>query len=193
MLGLLQSCFVRFYCMDMADILWMSVPVTIVYLLVYQRYQNRRWMNYLIGIALICCVAVVLYATVGNRSADPVREINLIPFHSYRAVLAGGNPELYRSNFMNAALFYPAGLLATSLLPQKWPGWCRCLLVVFLLSAMSTGIEYAQYRYALGQVEIDDVIHNTAGALAGSLAALLFPPVLLFIKEKLVQKYRQWR
>ena len=79
---------------------------------------------------------------------------------------------------MNAVLFYPAGLLATALLPEKWPGWCRCVLVVLLLGALSVGIEYAQYFWRLGRVEIDDVIHNAAGALAGSLAALLIPPLL---------------
>jgi len=190
---LLQTGFVRFYCMDMADIVWMSVPATAIFLMVYGRYQTKRWMNCVVGMILLCWIAVVLYATVGNRSADPVREINLIPFHSYREVWAGGNPELYRSNFMNAALFYPTGLLGASLLPKKWPGWCRGLLTVAAFAAMSAGIEYVQWRYTLGLCEIDDVIHNTAGALAGSLAAMLGPPVLSFAKEKLVQKCLQWR
>jgi len=190
---LLQTGVVRFYCMDMADIVWMSVPATAIFLMVYGRYQTKRWMNCVVGMILLCWIAVVLYATVGNRSADPVREINLIPFHSYREVWAGGNPELYRSNFMNAALFYPTGLLGASLLPKKWPGWCRGLLTVAAFAAMSAGIEYVQWRYTLGLCEIDDVIHNTAGALAGSLAAMLGPPVLSFAKEKLVQKCLQWR
>ena len=65
--------------------------------------------------------------------------------------------------------------MATLILPRKWPGWRRCILVVLVLAAMSAGIEYLQYHYALGRCEIDDVIHNTAGTLLGSLAALLLP------------------
>ena len=82
---------------------------------------------------------------------------------------------------MNVALFYPAGLLAASLLPKKWSGWCRCLLVVFVLTAMSAGIEFLQYRYALGRCEIDDVIHNALGALLGSLA---FVCSMFFLQKK---------
>ena len=93
--------------------------------------------------------------------------------------------KIYRSNFMNMVLFYPAGLLAASLLTRKWPGWCRCLLTAVLFGAMSGAIEYAQYRYELGNVEIDDVIHNTAGALAGSLAVLILTPMISRIMAKM--------
>ena len=93
---------------------------------------------------------------------------------------------------MNAVLFYPAGLLATVLLPEKWPGWCRCVLVVILFGAMSAGIEYAQYFWQLGRVEIDDVIHNTAGALAGSLAALLMPSVIAWTAERVKLMWKQY-
>ena len=53
-----------------------------------------------------------------------------------------------------------------------------CVLVVILFGAMSAGIEYGQYIWQLGRVEIDDVIHNTAGALAGSVAVLMIPKLL---------------
>lgn len=132
----------------------------------------------MVAVFLMALLAVILYTTVGSRSENLTEAPQLVPFHSYRAVRDGANPELYRSNFMNAALFFPAGLLGTALLPRKWYGWCRCLTVTLLFCAVSAGIEYLQYRYALGLCEIDDVIHNTAGALAGGLAAVLMPPVL---------------
>lgn len=142
----------------------------------------------MVAVLLICWIEAAGYATLGIRNDTQIVQVNLELFHSYSEVRNGGNPEIYCSNFMNAVLFYPAGLLGASLLPKKWPGWCRCLLVVLVLAAMSAGIEFLQYRYCLGRCEIDDVIHNTAGALLGSIAALLLPPFFAFLKEKVKLK-----
>ena len=118
-------------------------------------------------------IAVILHQTVWNRGSASENAIYLIPFHSYREVLNGGNPEILRSNFMNGILFYPAGLLMASLLPRKWPGWIRVMLPCILLIGFSAGIEYFQYSNQMGQTEIDDVIHNSLGALTGSLCSLM--------------------
>ena len=175
MKDLVGTMLVHVYCMDMSELAWQALLMSCLYLCCFHRLQGKRWRDPVVVIGLFCCLAVAVYATVANRGNSHTQLPQLVPFHSYRAVQAGANPELYRSNFMNAALFYPAGLLGTSLLPKKWPGWCRCLLVTGLLGALSGGIEYLQYRYALGLCEIDDVIHNTAGALAGSLATVVLP------------------
>lgn len=50
------------------------------------------------------------YATLGTRNETQMVQINLAPHHSYRKVWNSDNVELYRSNFMNTVLFYPAGL-----------------------------------------------------------------------------------
>ena len=187
MMALLQSWLVRIYCMEMLDIVCWGIVLTMVFLAARDRYQCCRWAKALLVLGFVCTIAIIFYATIVNRSNDHTLSVNLIPLHSYREVWAGGHPELYRSNFMNAALFYPSGLLLTCLLPPKWPGWCKCLLVVIALGVFSAGIEYLQYCYALGQVEIDDVIHNTAGALAGSLAALLISPCIVLATKKIAQ------
>ena len=145
------------------------------------QYNIWRWLK---SVTVLVLITVIVYATIGNRSGGDDLVHELIPFHSYREVWNGGNPEIYRSNFMNVILFYPAGLLATSLLPEARHGWRGCLLVVLALTAMSAGIEFIQYCCSLGKCEVDDVIHNALGALLGSLAALL-PPLLAFLKEKL--------
>ena len=93
----------------------------------------------------------------------------MIPFHSYRAVIAGENKEILRSNFMNVVLFYPAGLFACELLPKSWSRAKRVILVAVLFALVSAGIEFCQYHFALGQAEVDDVIHNALGALIGAL------------------------
>ena len=185
MLELLRSSIVRFYCMDMMDIVWLGLLASCVYLAFCSMFQHKLWWKSIVLVGLVCFLAIVIYVTLMNRSGDHTQIPQLIPFHTYRHVRNGGHPDTYRSNFMNAALFYPAGLLAVTLLPKKWPAWGRCLLVVLLLCAMSAGIEFLQYRFSLGQVEIDDVIHNTLGALTGSAVGLLVPYLFRVIKEKL--------
>ena len=139
----------------------------------------------MLGAALMLSLWVIAYSTIVTRSGGDGFQHNFVPFHSYREVRRGGNVEIYRSNFMNVMLFYPAGLLVALLLPRKWPGWCRCVPVVLFLAALSIGIEFLQYRYALGRCEIDDVIHNAIGGLLGCLAAVALPRLLDFLKDQL--------
>lgn len=114
-----------------------------------------------------CAVAVILCATLGRREQGGGAPV-VIPFYSYYAAFSGGQWELLRECFMNVALFYPAGLLVWELLPRKrtktWP-----LVLGFTL--LSLGIEGMQYRLSLGLPEMDDVIHNTLGALLGLYTA----------------------
>lgn len=171
----MRDIFLWFYCLPIGKVIILVGITTIAYIWFHEWHRVSQVIKAVDAILLICWLGAIVFATLWQRSAyDSSTTIVLQPFHSYREIWNGGNPEIYRSNFMNAVLFYPAGLLAASLLPKKWPGWCRCMLVVLVLATMSLGIEFLQYRYALGRCEIDDVIHNTAGALLGSLAAMIF-------------------
>ena len=171
----------RFYCFSIPGIMIGIVLITILWGLLRKRLEEKRLVLWISFILFLCGFTVILYITLGNRNVGSKNEICLIPLYSYVQALRGGNPEIYRSNFMNVILFYPVGLLATSLLPQKWKGWCRFILVVLALTAVSVGIEFLQYRYALGRCEIDDVIHNALGALLGSLA---FVCSMYFLEKK---------
>ena len=188
MIAKMRSLFFWFYCLKIPDAVMLLLVCAVIFCAADRYLKHCRWWRWLcVGLLAALSVAAV-YITVGSRGGEGDYHVYLIPFHTYRDVMNGANPELYRSNFMNAALFYPAGLLLTSLLPRKWPGWCRCLLTAVLFGAMSGAIEYAQYRYVLGNVEIDDVIHNTAGALAGSLAVLILSPII----SRVLAKMRAW-
>ena len=124
----------------------------------------------MLGGTLVLWIMVALYTTIFSRSSGIESAWAAVPFHSYREVLSGGNPELLRSNLMNVVLFAPAGLLAGALLPDRWPMKRRLLWVGGIFCLFSLGIEMTQYRLAMGQAEIDDVIHNTLGAVIGCLA-----------------------
>lgn len=124
----------------------------------------------MIALLFLAWLAVIAVATLADRTPGIIpSEPELLPFHSYCAVLAGENEEILRSNFMNVILFYPAGLLACELLPKSWSRAKRVVLVAVLFALVSAGIESCQYHFALGQAEVDDVIHNALGALIGAL------------------------
>ena len=158
-----------FYCLPISGILIGIVLATMLWYLLSKKLESTKIIYWIDGMLFLVAMAAIVCFTLGIRNAGNENGVSLIPLSSYYQVLLGGNPEILRSNFMNIVLFYPAGLLAASLLPQKWPGWFRCLLVVLTLTAVSAGIEALQYRHALGQCEIDDIIHNVVGALLGSL------------------------
>ena len=132
------------------------------------KVQRRRWT--IANLVLSCVVAIaILYATILTRSAG-VPEVILTPFASLTA--ARQQPELYREMLMNVFLFFPLGLTLSNALPRKWHRWLRIILTTLVGCILSAGIEYAQYRYALGMAEVDDVICNTLGAFLGAASLL---------------------
>ena len=161
-----------FYCLNFPEALMVIALPSVLFSLADNRWHRRILWRICTATVLVALTAVILYTTLGNRSSVDHPAHCFIPFGSYREAKATGNLEIYRSNLMNVLLFYPAGLLTVSLLPRKWPDWCRCLLSVTVLAACSAGIEFVQYCGCLGRCEIDDMIHNTTGALLGCLAAL---------------------
>ena len=134
-----------------------------------QRVGERR--RVLLNTALACAAAfIILYATILNRTPGNY-ELILTPFAALSA--ARQQPELYREMLMNIFLFFPLGLTLSNALPQKWHRWLRIILTTLIGCILSAGIEYAQYRYALGLAETDDVICNTLGAFIGSTSLLI--------------------
>lgn len=143
-----------------------------------QRVGERR--RVLFNTALACAAAfIILYTTILTRTPG-VSEAILTPFASLTA--ARIQPELYREMLMNVFLFFPLGLTLSNALPLKWHRWLRIILTTFVGCALSAGIEYAQYRYALGMAEVDDVICNTLGAFIGTTSLLIAPAI---------EKYRE--
>ena len=133
-----------------------------------QRVGERR--RVLLNTALACAAAfIILYATILTRTPG-VPEAILTPFAAL--VAARQQPELYREMLMNVFLFFPLGLTLSNALPRKWHRWLRIILTTFVGCAFSAGIEYAQYRYALGLAETDDMICNTMGAFLGAASLL---------------------
>lgn len=149
-------------------VIWMLL-LLLLWANLCQHINKKRWAainSVIFGLS----AATILYATILTRSAG-VPEAVLAPFASLTA--ARIQPELYREMLMNIFLFFPLGLTLSNALPQKWHRWGRIILTTFVGCILSAGIEYTQYRYALGMAEVDDVICNTLGAFIGSTSLLI--------------------
>lgn len=147
----------------------MLLSLLLLWPMLCQRIGERRRM--LLNIALACVAAfIILYATILTRTPGNY-EVILTPFASLTA--ARIQPEIYREMLMNVFLFFPLGLTLSNALPRKWHRWLRIILTTLVGCALSAGIEYAQYRCALGLAETDDVICNTLGAFLGSTSLLI--------------------
>ena len=167
---MLQAFFLWFYCLSITDAVLLVIVVSAGYLILRQWLNDKRIWRPATAFLFLTCLAVIAAATLTDRTPDTIStEPEWIPFHSYRAAIAGENKEILRSNFMNLVLFYPAGLLACDLLPKNWSRAKRTIFVTILFALVSLAIEFCQYHFALGQAEADDVIHNTLGALIGAL------------------------
>ena len=147
----------------------MLLSLLLLWPMLCQRVGERR--RVLFNTVLACAAAfIILYATILTRSAG-VPEAILTPFASLTA--ARVQPEIYREMLMNVFLFFPLGLALSNALPRKWHRWLRIILTTLVGCALSAGIEYAQYRCALGLAETDDVICNTLGAFLGAASLLI--------------------
>lgn len=157
------------YALPLHMVIFLMLVLLIVWAMLSQHKNQKK--RTIINAAL-CFIAafIILYATILTRSAG-VFEAILTPFASLTA--ARQQPELYREMLMNVFLFFPLGLTLSNALPRKWHRWLRIILTTLIGCILSAGIEYAQYRYALGMAEVDDVICNTLGAFIGSTSLLI--------------------
>ena len=162
--------------LHMVIILMLALLIVWAMLSLHKNQKKRS----IINAALSSITAlIILYATILTRTPG-VPEAVLAPFASLTA--ARQQPEIYREMLMNVFLFFPLGLTLSNALSRKWHRWLRIILTTLVGCALSAGIEYAQYRYALGLAETDDVICNTLGAFIGSTSLLIAPAI---------EKYRE--
>lgn len=168
----MSAIFHRIYCLDIPDAIFLAALATVCFRLLGRKFASCRWWKWVLAAGLLFWLTAVLYQTLGGRQAGTERAFQL-PFQSYAEVLSGGRRELLRSNFMNALLFFPAGLLGWELLPRTISPLKKVLWVTAAALLLSLSIECLQYFRMLGLAESDDVIHNTLGtALAAATCCI---------------------
>ena len=157
------------YAIPLHMVIFLMLALLIVWAMLFL-HQNQRKRSIINAVLCSITALTILYATILTRSAG-VPEAILTPFASLTA--ARIQPEIYREMLMNVFLFFPLGLTLSNALPRKWHRWGRIALTTLIGCILSAGIEYAQYRCALGLAETDDVICNTLGAFIGSTSLLI--------------------
>ena len=177
MVTLLQTIFLRFYCLPYGEAAEYMAALGLFLLIARERFGKKCWWRPVLGGLLLIWIAILFYATVISRTPGQFGPPNLIPFHSYREVGAGGSWEILLSNYMNILLFFPGGLFLCGLLPGRWHWLLRVFVSGAVFALLSGAMEYGQYVWQLGLVEIDDVLHNVLGALLGAVFTLIPFPV----------------
>lgn len=157
------------YALPLWTVTFLMLALLIVWAM-FSLHKNQRKRSIINAVLCPITALIILYATVLTRTPGSY-ELILTPFATFTAALQ--QPELYREMLMNIFLFFPLGLTLSNALPQKWHRWLRIALTTLIGCILSAGIEYAQYRYALGMAEVDDVICNTLGASIGSTSLLI--------------------
>ena len=166
------------YAIPLHMVIFLMLALLIVWAML-SLHQNQRKRSIINAVLCSITALTILYATILTRTPGNY-EVILTPFATFAA--ARIQPEIYREMLMNVFLFFPLGLTLSNALSRKWHRWLRIILTTLVGCALSAGIEYAQYRYALGLAETDDVICNTLGAFIGSTSLLIAPAI---------EKYRE--
>lgn len=133
------------------------------------------------GVIFLLCVYLTLLfgVTLLNRRPEESYSMKLMPFWSYLESLRG-NTELGRQIFYNILAFVPLGIFFPVLLRNMRKLW-RVALAAALLSGF---IETSQLIFKCGLCELDDVINNTIGAVAGYALFKMAVAVLRTVKAE---------
>ncbi len=100
-----------------------------------------------------------------NEDRATLRSLSLIPLDSIRLYMNGtkfSSPTAVLNVLGNILIFIPFGTFLMIYSKDKKP--VKIVLATFI---MSIGVEIIQFIFALGVTDIDDIILNTIGGLAG--------------------------
>ena len=117
----------------------------------------KTGLRYSATLLLIEYVFLIFCSTVIFRTTGATRQYDFHPFWSY------DRPELLIENIMNVIVFIPVGMILGSLLRVKG-SWFVALMIG---CGISVTIEALQFLLKRGFSEVDDVMHNTIGCIAG--------------------------
>ena len=117
----------------------------------------------LCGLALSIYMVFLLGGTVLNREIGEEYLIEWVPFWSYADLLREWSEPLAIQIVYNVLVFIPWGILLPEIVSAKR----KLRFVVLSAVGISLVIEVTQLVFKLGLFELDDVFHNTLGAVIG--------------------------
>ena len=145
----------------------LAVALLAKYLLDHRETMSRT------GVILyLLWLGIVLYLTLFSRlgSEESRSRALMMPFHSLSLAISEQSLEPLNHALLNILLFVPFGLL----IPRVNPRLFHAGLALLSGIVTSTLIEGLQFILCLGYCDIDDIIANSLGAIAGYGIACLF-------------------
>ncbi|RFU66886.1 VanZ family protein [Bacillus sp. V59.32b] len=107
------------------------------------------------------------------RQSVTVQDYNLVPFKTIMMYISHSsqfNPGILFNNLAgNVLAFMPLGFFIPLLLNREF----TVLKIIFLTFTVSLSVECVQYYYQIGGFDVDDIILNTIGGMAGFWVAKL--------------------
>lgn len=134
-----------------------------------KKLLNAAFYAVLFFYALLMFDLLFRFSMILDPDREIVRRYNLIPFKTigdYLTNAVGVSPSMVVNNLLgNVVVFIPCGLYLQTLLKDN--GFVKNLLIG---SAISLAAETAQFAFALGTWDVDDLILNTVGIAIGIAA-----------------------
>lgn len=167
------------------NILYNSIPF-IVYegllfifcigiVLIFVLFGIKNSIKKIVGLIAVIYILFIFCSTVFFRPYSEFNDHELIPFWSYKAILAG-RIDLFVEIVLNILVFVPIGFLISFL--SHHLKWWAVLLIGW---AISLSIELLQFIYCRGSLEIDDVFHNTLGCVIGIMMVTVLKRIWKFV------------
>lgn len=116
-----------------------------------------------VAVCLIAYLGIILQMGLFSRPFGSIREIKWIPFAT-----PGGGQLIILYALANLILFIPVGFLVTKTFRNSVDSIWRLVIIVLAISLI---IEIIQYVFACGTSEVEDLITNVLGGIAGYLIA----------------------
>lgn len=136
-------------------------------------YSDDERTRRALATSALCCYAFLLLALlVLSRGTRAEASLILTPFYSYRKIFAhtAGSFEWLCLGVFNCLLYLPLGLFCAA-----YGQTCRAPARLVVLRAAALGfalsllVETLQLLLRRGTFELDDLLHNTLGAVLGAL------------------------
>lgn len=108
------------------------------------------------------------------RVALRIQQGNLMPFHEIASALEYGTSHGFVNLFGNIAIFMPFGLLLGLLGSRRGERGATAMHVLAQSFGLSLSLEISQAVFSMGTFDVDDMILNSFGGLAGFMVHALF-------------------
>lgn len=149
-----------------------AVAAGLSVIIFFREKINKIWFTVLVIIIIPVYLYLVLQITMLGRNELDGGKSELIPFMSYYMLPVvgwrGWGVYIFYGLVGNIIIFVPVGMLI-ALLPKVKHKYLLSGIIGFVFSL---AIEIIQYCTMLGTFEVDDLIHNTWGAVIGCAIAL---------------------